>query len=295
MQLDYHLVDVFTTEPLEGNALAVLTDATSLDTSTMQRIAREFNLSETTFVLPAESRENVPRVRIFTPHRELDFAGHPTIGTAAVLRRLGVVAPTARTFALAENAGDVPVRVDAGDDPLLWLTMPPIRMLADVPRAPVAAALGLDERDLRPGVPCEIWAAGLPALFACVVDAAAVDRAALDARSFARAAGDRDDYPCAFVFAPTATGAYARMFAPEFGIVEDPATGSVTGPLAAFMMAHGLVSAADGTRFVSEQGTKMGRRSLLHVLIHGERGCDGIEIGGHVAHVATGRLELPPH
>jgi trans-2,3-dihydro-3-hydroxyanthranilate isomerase len=295
MQLDYHLVDVFTTVPLAGNALAVVTDATGVDTPTMQRIAREFNLSETTFVLPTESRQNAPRVRIFTAHRELDFAGHPTIGTAAVARRLGLVAPSVTRFALAENVGHVPVRVDAGEDPLLWLTMPPIRMLAEVPRAAFAAALGLDERDLRPGVPCEIWSAGLPALFACVADVATVDRAALDARAFASLVDDRDDSPCAFVFTPTAAGAYARMFAPEFGIVEDPATGSVTGPLAAFMMAHELVSAADGTRFVSEQGTKMGRRSLLHVLVHGDRGRDGIEIGGHVAHVATGRLELLTH
>jgi len=202
MQLEYHLVDVFTTVPLEGNALAVVTNATGVDTPTMQRIAREFNLSETTFVLPAESREEMPRVRIFTPHRELDFAGHPTIGTAAILRRIGRVAPSATTFALAENIGNVPVRVDAGDDPLLWLTTPPIRMLADVPRAPFAAALGLDERALRPGVPCEIWSAGTPALFACAADPATVDRAALDARAFAHLVGEREDAPCAFTSRP---------------------------------------------------------------------------------------------
>ena len=98
---------------------------------------------------------------------------------------------------------------------------------------------------------------------------------------------------CLFAFAPTPSGAYSRMFAPALGVPEDPATGSATGPLAAFMMEHGLRRRADGTRFVSEQGTKMGRRSLLHVLIHGERGRDGIEVGGHVAPLAVAAMTLP--
>ncbi|HEX8942135.1 MAG TPA: PhzF family phenazine biosynthesis protein, partial [Gemmatimonadaceae bacterium] len=97
---------------------------------------------------------------------------------------------------------------------------------------------------------------------------------------------------CTFVFAPTTEGAYSRMFAPEYGILEDPATGSSTGPLAAFMMRHHLVSSAGGTRFVSEQGTKMGRRSILHVAIHGEGGADGIDVGGYVTPVATGEMTL---
>jgi trans-2,3-dihydro-3-hydroxyanthranilate isomerase len=98
---------------------------------------------------------------------------------------------------------------------------------------------------------------------------------------------------CIFAFAPVSSGAYSRMFAEELGIVEDPATGSATGPLAAFMMEHGLAGTADGTRFVSEQGTKMGRRSLLHVLVHGENGREGIEVGGHVTPVASATMRLP--
>jgi trans-2,3-dihydro-3-hydroxyanthranilate isomerase len=95
-----------------------------------------------------------------------------------------------------------------------------------------------------------------------------------------------------FVFAPTSEGAYSRMFAPAQGIVEDPATGSATGPLAAFMMKYGLASRADGCRFVSEQGTKMRRRSFLHVLVHGEGGADGIEVGGHVTPVTRATMTL---
>jgi trans-2,3-dihydro-3-hydroxyanthranilate isomerase len=95
-----------------------------------------------------------------------------------------------------------------------------------------------------------------------------------------------------FVFAPTSGGAYSRMFAPEYGIIEDPATGSSTGPLAAFMIRHGLVSGAAGARFVSEQGTRMERRSILHVQLHGEQGAEGIEVGGYVSPVAEATLRL---
>ena len=97
---------------------------------------------------------------------------------------------------------------------------------------------------------------------------------------------------CVFVFTPVPEGAYARMFAPEYGVPEDPATGSSTGPLAAFMIRHRLVSGAAGMRFVSEQGTKMGRRSLLYVELHGAGGADGIDVGGYVTPIAEGTLKL---
>lgn len=97
---------------------------------------------------------------------------------------------------------------------------------------------------------------------------------------------------CVFVFTPASEGAYSRMFAQEYGIIEDPATGSSTGPLAEYMMRHGLVSRAAGTHFVSEQGTKMRRRSLLHVLIHGEGGADGIDVGGHVTPLTIATMSL---
>jgi trans-2,3-dihydro-3-hydroxyanthranilate isomerase len=96
-----------------------------------------------------------------------------------------------------------------------------------------------------------------------------------------------------FVFAPTPQGAYSRMFAPEHGIAEDPATGSATGPLAAYMIRHNLISPADGTRFISEQGTKMRRRSILHVQIRGQGGAAGIEVGGYVTPLVWAEMHLP--
>src|ERR1700733_8447598 len=103
MDFAYHVVDVFTTTPLQGNALAVFPDASGMDPATMQRVARELNLSETTFILPRDSQDGATRVRIFTPAAELPFAGHPTIGTAFVMRRLGIVDSHVKTFALNEN------------------------------------------------------------------------------------------------------------------------------------------------------------------------------------------------
>src|SRR5438445_11627010 len=117
----YRVVDVFTEHPLEGNALAVFPDASALDTTTMQRIARELNLAETAFVLPPTRSDCAARVRIFTPAKEMMFAGHPTIGTAFVLLDEGLVPGKAGDFLLEENIGPVPVRVEAGARPMLWL------------------------------------------------------------------------------------------------------------------------------------------------------------------------------
>lgn len=291
MKLHYRLVDVFTQTPLEGNPLAVFFDARGLDDLTMRKIAREMNLSETTFVFPAERPDSIARVRIFTPASEMAFAGHPTIGTAWVLREIGGVAKSERRFALHENVGLVDIRIDEGECPLIWLRTPPISNLREYDPARCAAAVGLDRGDLLDGVPCRALSAGNPNVYVALRDRAAVDRARPDSVAL-RALFAGEAPACVFIFAPTAEGAYSRMFAEELGVVEDPATGSATGPLAAFMMAHGLAPSRDGTRFVSEQGTKMGRRSLLHVLIDGERGANGIDVGGHVAPVATAEMEL---
>ena len=142
-------------------------------------------------------------------------------------------------------------------------------------------------------MPCEQLSAGSPLIFVAVKERADVDAVQLDGAIYSDLVRPSREPTSIFVFARTEKGAYSRMFAPQFGIIEDPATGGATGPLACFMMKHGLVASGDGTRFVSEQGVKMGRRSVLHVLIHGEGGRDGIEVGGNVVHVAQGTMELP--
>jgi trans-2,3-dihydro-3-hydroxyanthranilate isomerase len=288
-QLEYRIVDVFTKQVLEGNALAVFLNGGGLETSLMQKIAREMNLSESVFVMPSSRPDCAARLRIFTPMRELPFAGHPTVGTAFVLRQEGIVPNDVEHFVLEEECGPVPLRVSAGVEPLIWLTTPPIEQGPTRSRQRCAAALGLDQSDLLDAEP-QILNAGNPTLLIAVKDRDAVDRAWLELGALRELRADFPTPICAFVFAPVASGAYSRMFAPEYGIAEDPATGSSTGPLAAYMIRHDLLARGVSHRFVSEQGTLMGRRSLLHVQIDGATG--GIEIGGYVAPLARGVMQF---
>jgi trans-2,3-dihydro-3-hydroxyanthranilate isomerase len=290
MDWDYSIVDVFTQTPLEGNALAVFHDAAGLDAPTMQKIARETNLSETTFIFPPERPASAARVRIFTPSKEMVFAGHPTVGTAWVLREIGRVPREQTRFVLDETIGPIDIRVD--DEGLVWLRTPPIRTLREYDAEVSAAAIGLQRSDLLEGVPVQNRSAGSPLIFIPLRDAAAVDRAEVDSAALRRLLANESEPTGVFVFAPSPAGAYSRMFGNDLGIAEDPATGGATGPLASLMMDYSLVPRAAGTRFVSEQGTKMGRRSLLHVFIDGEGGERGIEVGGHVAPVARATLQL---
>jgi trans-2,3-dihydro-3-hydroxyanthranilate isomerase len=288
----YCVVDVFTETPLEGNPLAVVPNAAGLDAPTMQRIAREFNLSETVFISPSDRPGCALRFRIFTPTMEMRFAGHPTIGGAFVALDRGLIPTGSAGFLVEELVGDVPVRVERGATARLWLTTPPIEFGPLFDRDTCASALGLPESDLAPSPP-QLVSAGNPNVYVALRDPASVDRAWLDLEGVRRLHGGKQSADCVFVFAATATGAYSRMFAPEHGVVEDAATGSATGPLAAYMMRYGLTGTQDGAAFVSEQGTKMGRRSFLHVLVHGENGSEGIEVGGSVVPFAQGTLNVP--
>jgi len=223
--------------------------------------------------------------------REMIFAGHPTIGTSFVLLNEGLIARDCESFLLEEKVGPVQIRIEYGAQPMIWLRTPPICEGQVYDGSVCARALGLRTDDLANITP-QILSAGNPTLFIALKDREAVDRAWLDRSGMRAISNDDDDAFCVFVFAGTNQGAYSRMFAPEHGETEDPATGSSTGPLAAFMMKHGLLEGSSGTHFISEQGTKMGRRSLLHVRIVGDRGADGIDVGGHVVAVAEGRMKL---
>lgn len=283
----YRIVDVFTRTPLEGNALAVFPDAEGLAEARLQPIAREFNLSETVFVFPATRPECAAQLRIFTPAKEMVFAGHPTVGTSFVLWYENFLPVDTTQFQLDLRVGPVPVRIDLSDAeaPLFWLTTPPIADGPQLDPKVCAQVLGVEPGDLLP-IPPQLLSAGNPTIFIALRDREAVDRASLDVMGMRRLVSLAPEAGCVFVFTPVETGAYSRMFAPEYGIIEDPATGSSTGPLAAYMLRHGLVRAQ---RCISEQGTKMGRRSLLHIQHHP----DGrIEVGGHVTTIAEGVLRI---
>ena len=271
---EYTLVDVFTDTKFGGNQLAVFTDGRAVDPNAMQAIAKELNLPETVFVLPAE-RDGDRRVRIFTPARELPFAGHPTVGTAYVLAN-----GTDADLRLEETVGTLLVTVRDGfaemEQPL-----PAFEAVGD--RAVVAASLSLDIADLDDALPIEIGSSGNRFMFVAVKSLDAVKRAS-----------PRGLTEAAYIFTTQTvepgSSVHGRMYAPWQGIAEDPATGSANGPLGAYLVRHGR---SDGAAIVSEQGYEMGRPSLLYVRVGGtpER-ITSLHVGGRCALVGGGWIDL---
>jgi trans-2,3-dihydro-3-hydroxyanthranilate isomerase len=292
-------VDVFTDRALAGNPLAVVLQADGLSTTQMQAIARETNLSETTFVLPPEKREHAAKVRIFTPHAELPFAGHPTVGTGWVLLDEGLVSPDAADFTLEEGIGPIPVTVDRrGETTVLWMTHPTVTFGETIEqRDEIASALGLTVGDLLPEVPIQIASTGVPFVYVALKDAAAVDRAVSGGEALTSVL-EPHGLAAVFLFAPVGRRRlYSRMFGPHSvtRIVEDPATGSASGPRGAFAVRYGLVPRAPQVLIVSEQGTKMGRQSFIQIKL--AYPTDGeiperIEVGGSVVPLMTAELSV---
>lgn len=291
-----HIVDVFTDRALAGNQLAVVLDAGDIEPDVMQRVAREMNFSETTFVMAPTQPGCAARVRIFTPGAELPFAGHPTIGTAWVLATQGLVPGGALEFMLEESVGPVAVRGERGPDGLtFWMTHPPLifgEVIAD--RRRIAVGLGLDETYLAADVPLQVATTGLEFLYVALRDRRAVDAAVSDKTRLREAFAGRAPLPVFLFASDGANRLYSRMFAPDAnGIDEDPATGSASGPLGAFAVKYGLVRRSSSVSITSEQGTKMGRQSIVHIRL--EYGADidiptKIEVGGAVMPVVTGTL-----
>jgi trans-2,3-dihydro-3-hydroxyanthranilate isomerase len=296
--LKYLHYDVFTGEPLLGNPLAVFTDARGLESGRMQRLAREMNFSETTFILPAERDDTDIRMRIFTPYVEMPMAGHPTIGSTFALAHTGTIAPGARRFVFGLNIGPTPVDLE-WDGPRLrfaWMTQPnPVFGPVAADRGRVAAALGLTADDLAPDLPVQQVSCGVPFLFVPLRDRAAVDRASGDAAAIRTLDVTPESQPAIFLFAIAPAGSsetvYSRMFAPDFGIVEDPATGGASGPLGCYLVRHGVVAGEAAQRIVSRQGVAMGRESRIHIAVAGgPEAIAQVRVGGEAVLVARGEL-----
>ena len=303
MKYRFYTADVFTDRPFGGNQLAVFPDARGIDGARMQEIAREFNFSETTFVLPPDDPRHTRRVRIFTPGAEIPFAGHPTVGTAHVLAAIGDIPLTGEktTIVLEENVGPVTVTIRAdGRNPVFAQLS--VAKLPEVgpppPRAErLAAMLSLTTRDLAgDGMPTEAVSCGLPYLFVPLRDRRAVARARLKLDLWEETLGGywTDDV---FVFAldPERPGSdvRARMFAPGFGVSEDPATGSACAALGGYLAARN--PRHDGTlRWVVEQGFEMGRPSIMEVEVDKRGGAvTAVRVGGSTVLVCEGQMEVP--
>jgi trans-2,3-dihydro-3-hydroxyanthranilate isomerase len=286
--MKYLLFDVFAEAPFQGNQLAVFTLEKPCDTETMQRIANEMNLAESIF-LTRTGDDRVPaKARIFTPGREMKFAGHPTVGaTVAIADVLQWIPRDVTEFAINEPIGDVPVRVERNGTTTAWLRTPPVTLERTFERTQAAAALSLPADAVRRDLPVQAAGAGNPFLFIPLADKASVDAAELDP---AAARPLMDGCVGVYFFALTAEGTYARMLAPMSGIAEDPATGSATGVGYTYLLAHGAIPKAQGS-YVSEQGVKMGRRSVLHVRIEVYGGGSAaVHVGGRAIHIGSGEL-----
>jgi trans-2,3-dihydro-3-hydroxyanthranilate isomerase len=298
MPLSYLHYDVFTGEPLLGNQLAVFTDARGLDTARMQRLAREMNFAESTFILPAEQPGTDIRMRIFTPMNEMPMAGHPTIGSTFALAHTGVIASGSPRFVFGLNIGPIPVDLEWKGSALsfAWMTQLNPTFGATVgDRGAVAAALGLEARDLIADLPVQQISCGVPFLFVPLRDRATVDRAVSDAAAFRRLIASLQSDAPIFLFSIDPTGSretvYSRMFAPDFGITEDPATGGASGPLGCYLVRHGIVRGEAARRMVSLQGVAMGRASRIHISItHDDGSISQVKVGGEAVLVARGEI-----
>jgi trans-2,3-dihydro-3-hydroxyanthranilate isomerase len=294
MPLRYTTLDVFTDRPFGGNPLAVFCDPPELTTERMQAIAREFNLSETVFIVPPRDARALRRLRIFTPMREMQFAGHPTIGAVHTLVDNGIAGERTE-FVLELEVGLVPIKVmrHEGAAPFLQLTtarVPETRGTSPS-HAELAAMLGLDENDVIDDA--QAWSCGTPFLFVPVRDRAALARARPDSAAWSKALSGAWTAD-AFVFCrdPQRPGSQlrARMFAPELGMVEDPATGSAAAAFAGYLIAR--EPARTGThKWVIEQGFEMGRPSILHVEADTSEGnVLSVRVGGTAVKMSEGRL-----
>lgn len=295
-------VDVFTRERFGGNQLAVFPDARGLDPALMQRIAREFNFSETTFVLPPSDPKHTRRVRIFTPGAELPFAGHPTVGTAFVLATLGEIAlsdPETR-IVLEEGVGPVPVTIRSDDGVPGFAQLTAARLPEFGPAPPrtsdLARALGLETGDLVEGTfSPETASCGVPFLFVPVKDRATLGRARVRLDEFERVLSGYSTQKV-FVFCndPERSGSHfrARMFAPGIGVAEDPATGSAAAAFAGYLAKRDATR--DGTlRWIIEQGFEMGRPSILEAEADVRAGAvTGVRVGGHSVLVSRGEFTV---
>ncbi len=303
MAFDFAQVDVFAERPLEGNQLAIFTDARGLSTEDMQILARETNLSETTFILPRDAeieRERGIHVRIFTTEEELRFAGHPTLGTASWLYWNHPTLREAEQITLDLLVGPIPVRFtptqpnEHGVFGTMRQNDPTFGHIHD--RAALAAALGLSIDDLAPDLPAQTVSTGMPF---CIVPLKSLEVAARlqIPQPSARAYLERSDakfFHC-ITRADASSGAdwHARM---QFYNGEDPATGSASGCTIAYLVRHGL--AASRQPIVIEQGIEMLRPSRIHVSatlgkLDGAETVSEVFVGGRTIPVAMGRFFLP--
>ena len=276
----YVIADVFTETPLEGNGVAVFTDARELQEETLQPLAREMNLSETVYVYPAEQGGHA-RIRIFTPMDELPFAGHPVLGTAFVL-----AAPLQLPEIVLETGkGPIPVRLEREEGRISfgWMSQPIPRIEPFPAERELLDAVGVERSEL----PVELYDNGVRHVYIGLPDVQAVEALEPDLQGLKRLQGIVGTN----CFAGEGDRWKTRMFAPADGVPEDPATGSAAGPLACHLARHGRIDF--GREIVISQGAEIRRPSTLHARASGSaESIESVEVGGSAVVVARGEFKL---
>jgi len=301
--LKFYQADVFTLQPFGGNPVAVVPDAEGLTDDELQQVAREMNLSETVFVFPPSDKAAVVRLRIFTPTQEIPFAGHPVLGTFFVLAELGLIrAKEPVTRVLQEcNIGLFPVELHSKDGQVVRVVMsqPKPEFLGALEETEdlykVASALGLAKYAITEAKwPIEVVSTGLPVLIVPVRTLTAVRSIRPDASAIADVCR-RFGANGIMVFTTVTVEPYAtvhtRMFAPSIGILEDPATGSASGALGAYLVQNGVVEVGPTTEIIAEQGYEMDRPSRILVQVQSDDDViQEVKVGGHCVMVIEGTL-----
>ena len=293
MQLAYQLWDVFTKKPLAGNPLAVVPNAVKLTDTQMQGIAKEFNLSETSFLFPSKKAD--AKARYFTPTRELPVAGHPSVGSVYALHQLGQITGEVM-LTLELNAGVKRMGLERSGDKLkrVWMNQGTPELVKTYGDADLfAEALGLEKGDFS-DLPAQIVSAGNPFLIIPVTSLDALAQVKLNTSAFRRALGEQDAVG-AFIFTTEVRGVdvRCRMLGEEVGVAEDPATGSAHGPLGWYLAEHDqLRFSGDRASFVSHQGVEMGRPSEILVSLERREEGVGVYVGGSAVLVGEGALYL---
>jgi trans-2,3-dihydro-3-hydroxyanthranilate isomerase len=293
-------LDVFTKVTFGGNPLAVVFDAIGLSPEAMQNIAREFNLSETAFVLPPENPEGTHRVRIFTPVAELLFAGHPTLGAAIAIARDEGQACDSYDYKFEEGIGLVPVSVSRNTDgnfrAELSVAQIPEQLPEDISTSQWADILGLENSTLCSNeTETSQWSCGAPFSFVPVASLSALESAKANLTQWENHLST-SQVTGVFVFTQETNDnrvdLRARMFAPSHGIAEDPATGSAVAALAGWLVDAGKLE--DGTHnWVIEQGVEMGRPSRLELEADVKNGrITSVQVGGHAVVVSHGEITV---
>ena len=300
----YYLVDVFTTNFFAGNQLAVFPNAEGISTVQMQKIARELNISETSFVLPAKNKSNDKKIRIFTPAVELPMAGHPTIGTAYVLASRNLIETNegATKVVFEENVGDIGVTVHKLNGDVSKVEMEqPIPRFGDIYKDSdkIAKLLSLSAEDIDLSLPIQSVSAGVPFLYVPLNSLSAMKKIKFRLDIWKDHFSAYEDFKHVFVFSREVehkgSTIHSRMFAPAMGIPEDPATGAASGPLGAYLVHYGVTKEnIDGEyQIVSEQGIEMGRASFIDItILKKDDQISSVKIGGCSVDIGEGRLYL---